>query len=194
MRALKGEVVQQIAVDDVLYFQASDKYTCVITREGESLIRMPLAELAGQLDAEVFWQIHRGTIVNMNEVASTRRDLGGRMFVQPEGRQDRAAGEPRVRAPLQADVTCVIAPRGVAPAVLDSLYFPCPRPSASLVNGAPREFAAPLTFAQFLDELALAGKRLAVERNGEIVPRSRFAEARLADGDRIEVVVAVGGG
>ena len=82
IRALKGEVVQQIAVDDVLYFQASDKYTCVVTREGESLIRMPLAELAEQLDAEVFWQIHRGTLVNMHEVASTRRDLGGRVFVR----------------------------------------------------------------------------------------------------------------
>ena len=82
VRALKGEEVQQIAVDDVLYFQAADKYTCVITRAGESLIRTPLAELAGQLDAEVFWQIHRGTVVNMNEVASTRRDLGGRVFVR----------------------------------------------------------------------------------------------------------------
>jgi DNA-binding LytR/AlgR family response regulator len=82
VRALKGDVVQQIAVDDVLYFQASDKYTCVITREGESLIRMPLAELAAQLDTELFWQIHRSTLVNMNEVASTRRDLGGRLFVK----------------------------------------------------------------------------------------------------------------
>ena len=62
------------------------------------------------------------------------------------------------------------------------------------LNGAPREFAAPLTFAQLLDALELAGKRLAVERNGEIVPRSRFGEARLNDGDRVEVVVAVGGG
>ena len=62
------------------------------------------------------------------------------------------------------------------------------------LNGAPREFPAPLTFIQLLDELALAGRRLAVERNGEIVPRSRFGESRLADGDRIEVVVAVGGG
>jgi len=62
------------------------------------------------------------------------------------------------------------------------------------VNGAPREFAARLTYAQFVDELALAGKRLAIEVNGEILPRSRFPEARLADGDRIEVVVAVGGG
>jgi DNA-binding LytR/AlgR family response regulator len=82
IRALKGELVQQIAVDEVLYFQASDKYTCVMTRDGESLIRMALADLVGQLDAEVFWQIHRGTVVNMNEVASTRRDLGGRVFVK----------------------------------------------------------------------------------------------------------------
>ncbi len=63
-----------------------------------------------------------------------------------------------------------------------------------LLNGAPREFPAPLTFSQLLDELSLTGRRLAVERNGEIVPRSRFPEDRVADGDRIEVVVAVGGG
>jgi sulfur carrier protein len=62
------------------------------------------------------------------------------------------------------------------------------------LNGAPREFPAPLTFAQLLHEMALAGRRLAIERNGEIVPRSRFAEAQLSDGDRIEVVMAVGGG
>jgi len=82
VRALKGDLVQQIAVDDVLYFQASDKYTCVVTREGESLIRMALADLAVQLDEESFWQVHRGTVVNMNEVAATRRDLGGRVFVK----------------------------------------------------------------------------------------------------------------
>jgi DNA-binding LytR/AlgR family response regulator len=82
IRASKGDLVQQIAVDAVLYFQASDKYTCVMTREGESLIRLPLAELVGQLDPDVFWQIHRGTVVNMNEVAATRRDLGGRVFVK----------------------------------------------------------------------------------------------------------------
>ena len=62
------------------------------------------------------------------------------------------------------------------------------------VNGTPREFGDALTFSQLLDQLALAGRRLAVERNGEIVPRSHFGEARLADGDRIEVVIAVGGG
>ncbi len=82
VRALKGDLVHQIAVDDVLYFRASDKYTCVMTREGESLIRLPLSELAGQLDPETFWQIHRSTLVNMNAVASTRRDLAGRVYVR----------------------------------------------------------------------------------------------------------------
>ena len=62
------------------------------------------------------------------------------------------------------------------------------------LNGAAREFPAPLTFSQLLDELSLAGRRLAVERNGEIVPRSTYTDTRLADGDRIEVVIAVGGG
>ena len=67
-------------------------------------------------------------------------------------------------------------------------------PIRILLNGAPRELPAALTFAQLIDELALAGRRLAVERNGEIVPRSRFGAEALADGDRIEVVIAVGGG
>jgi sulfur carrier protein len=67
-------------------------------------------------------------------------------------------------------------------------------PVRILVNGAPREFLRPPTVSQFLDQLELSGKRIAVERNGEIVPRSRFAEEVLAEGDRIEVVVAVGGG
>ena len=62
------------------------------------------------------------------------------------------------------------------------------------LNGACREFSAPLTFSQLLDELALAGRRLAVERNGEIVPRSAHASTVLADGDQLEIVVAVGGG
>jgi sulfur carrier protein len=62
------------------------------------------------------------------------------------------------------------------------------------VNGAPHAFEQPLDLARLLEHLELAGKRLAVERNGEIVPRSRFQETWLADGDRLEIVVAVGGG
>ena len=63
-----------------------------------------------------------------------------------------------------------------------------------VVNGTPREMAAGSTVKQLLDAMALAGRRLAVERNGEIVPRSSFDVACLADGDTIEVVIAVGGG
>jgi sulfur carrier protein len=62
------------------------------------------------------------------------------------------------------------------------------------VNGEPRQLEAPLNCAELLARLDLAGKRIALERNGEIVPRSRHASERLADGDRLEIVVAVGGG
>jgi len=91
IRASQGDTVRQIAVDDVLYFQAADKYTCVITREGESLIRTPLAELVPQLDGDLFWQVHRSTVVNMNEVSVARRDLGGRVFLKlKDGRTELA--------------------------------------------------------------------------------------------------------
>lgn len=62
------------------------------------------------------------------------------------------------------------------------------------INGEPRQFSAALTVAELVDLLGYAGKRIAIERNGEIVPRSRHAEAALAAGDRLEIVVAVGGG
>ena len=62
------------------------------------------------------------------------------------------------------------------------------------INGENRLFPAPLTVAQLIETLGYAGKRIAVERNGEIVPRSRHAEVMLTDGDRLEIVVAVGGG
>lgn len=62
------------------------------------------------------------------------------------------------------------------------------------INGEPLSVDPPVTVAQLLERQGLAGKRLAVERNGEIVPRSRHAETELAAGDRLEIVVAVGGG
>ena len=62
------------------------------------------------------------------------------------------------------------------------------------INGAPREFACRLTIEGLVSELGVAGKRIAIERNGEIVPRSQYGVVQLADGDKLEVVVAVGGG
>jgi len=65
---------------------------------------------------------------------------------------------------------------------------------ALTITGERRSFEASLTVAQLIEHLELAGKRIALERNGEIVPRGNFAEQHLADGDRLEIVVAVGGG
>lgn len=62
------------------------------------------------------------------------------------------------------------------------------------VNGQVRSFAAPLNVSGLLDRLDLQGKRIALERNGEIVPRSQFGAVELAHGDALEIVVAVGGG
>ena len=65
---------------------------------------------------------------------------------------------------------------------------------ALTVNGQSRQFERPLRVDALIEALELTGKRIAVERNGAIVPRSRFGDEWLADGDRIEIVVAVGGG
>jgi sulfur carrier protein len=62
------------------------------------------------------------------------------------------------------------------------------------VNGQMRQLESGLDLVGLLESLELSGKRVAVERNGEIVPRSRYAQTALANGDRLEIVVAVGGG
>lgn len=62
------------------------------------------------------------------------------------------------------------------------------------INGQPRQFESAINVSQLIEHLALQGKRIAIERNGEIVPRSQFSEQQLVDGDQLEVVVAVGGG
>jgi len=62
------------------------------------------------------------------------------------------------------------------------------------VNGSPQALTTPHTLAQLLDTMQLSGKRVAVERNGEIVPRSQYPQVELQDGDQLEIVAAVGGG
>jgi sulfur carrier protein len=63
-----------------------------------------------------------------------------------------------------------------------------------MINGEARQFSEPLTVAGLIDQLGYTGKRIAIERNGEIVPKSQHAATLLATGDRLEIVVAVGGG
>ena len=62
------------------------------------------------------------------------------------------------------------------------------------VNGSTKQCDAPLALSELLRRLALEGKKVAVERNGEIVPRSAHGSTQLAHGDRLEIVAAVGGG
>ncbi|MEP6679375.1 MAG: LytTR family DNA-binding domain-containing protein [Betaproteobacteria bacterium] len=91
VRASAGSQVRLIPVDDVCYFQANDKYTSVYTRDGESLIRTPLRELLDQLDPNRFWQVHRGTIVNLTHVETTTRDLAGRITLTLKSRPETVA-------------------------------------------------------------------------------------------------------
>ena len=74
IRASLGSVMQMIAVTDVVYFQAEDKYTKVVTKDAEALIKKPIKDLFDELDQEVFWQIHRATIVNLDAIARVERD------------------------------------------------------------------------------------------------------------------------
>ena len=62
------------------------------------------------------------------------------------------------------------------------------------INGQPQQFESSINVTQLIDHLALHGKRIAIERNGEIIPRSQFSQQVLVHGDQLEVVVAVGGG
>jgi sulfur carrier protein len=62
------------------------------------------------------------------------------------------------------------------------------------INGAARDFPRAVSVAELIKDMGLGGKRIALERNGEIVPRSQFEQQLLADGDKLEIVVAVGGG
>lgn len=85
IRANRGDTTYQISVDEVSHFQSDDKYTVVNTANGEHLITKPLSELVQELDGEQFWQVHRGTVVNVRFVVSSKRDGEGRMSLQLRG-------------------------------------------------------------------------------------------------------------
>ena len=75
IKASVGSQVRLIPVEDVMFFQSDDKYTRVVTCDGEHLIRKPIRELLEELDPKRFWQIHRATIVNVDRIAGVRRGL-----------------------------------------------------------------------------------------------------------------------
>jgi DNA-binding LytR/AlgR family response regulator len=80
-----GSAIQMIAVDEVLFFISDEKYTRVQTAGVEALIRKPIKELVDELDPQQFWQIHRGTLVNVKAIAGVARDERGRQIVSVKG-------------------------------------------------------------------------------------------------------------
>ncbi len=89
IQAAVGSAIHMVPVLDVLYFEAADKYVRVITAQREYLVRISLRELLPQLDAQRFWQIHRGTVVRADAIATAVRDESGKVVLTLRGHQDK---------------------------------------------------------------------------------------------------------
>ena len=99
IQASVGGQIRMVPLDQVIYFDAADKYIRVLTADHEYLIRTPLKELLPQLDAQQFWQIHRGTVVRASAIDSVNRDEAGKLSLQLRGRPERLPVS-RLYAPL----------------------------------------------------------------------------------------------
>ncbi len=86
-----GTAIRLVPVDEVIYFEAADKYVRVITPGQEALIRTPLSALLPQLDTQAFWQVHRGTVVRAAAIEQVTRDEAGRLSLQLRGCAERLA-------------------------------------------------------------------------------------------------------
>ena len=86
-----GNTIQMVPVADVVCFEAADKYVRVLTADHEYLVRTALKELLPRLDPDMFWQVHRGTVVRAEAIAAVRRDDAGRLSLTLRGRRDTIA-------------------------------------------------------------------------------------------------------
>ncbi len=84
-----GSAIRMVPAGEVVYFEAADKYVRVLTEAHEYLIRTPLKELLPQLDAQRFWQVHRGTVVRADAIDSVTRDDAGKLHLQLRGREEK---------------------------------------------------------------------------------------------------------
>jgi DNA-binding LytR/AlgR family response regulator len=89
IQASVGSQIRMVPVDEVIYFEAADKYVRVLTAQHEYLIRTPLKELLPQLDMHIFWQIHRGTVVRAEAIESITRDETGKQLLSLRGCADK---------------------------------------------------------------------------------------------------------
>ena len=88
LTASAGRETRLILIDDVAYFRADNKYTTVVTADGEALLRSPIRELLTRLDPNTFKQIHRSTVVNLKAIAGIVRDDSGRGTVRLKSRPE----------------------------------------------------------------------------------------------------------
>ena len=88
IQAQVGNLVHLVPVEEVIYFEAADKYVRVVTAGREHLIRSSLRELLPQLDTQQFWQVHRRTVVQARCIASARREESGKVTLQLRGRPE----------------------------------------------------------------------------------------------------------
>ena len=84
-----GATVRMVPIDEVQYFEAADKYVRVLTATHEYLIRTPLKQLLPQIDASIFWQVHRAVVVRSSAIEAVHRDEAGRQHLSLRGRADR---------------------------------------------------------------------------------------------------------
>ena len=89
IQATVGQAIQMIPIEDVLFFISDEKYTRVQTATIEALIRKPIKELVDEIDPDLFWQIHRSTLVNTHCIAGVTRDLRGRQIVSIKGSNEK---------------------------------------------------------------------------------------------------------
>ena len=89
IQASVGSTIRLVPVDEVLCFEAADKYVRVLTADNELLIRTPLKDLLPQLDDRVFWQVHRGTVVRATAVRTVHRDEAGKLNLEVAGLKER---------------------------------------------------------------------------------------------------------
>ena len=91
LRAQVGQAVRMVAVEEVCCLQSADKYTLVITRDAELVLRTPLKELIAQLDPQEFWQVHRGTVVNVRQIVSAHHDMLSKVTLTLRDRPEKIA-------------------------------------------------------------------------------------------------------
>ena len=83
-----GDTVKMFSIDDVLFFQAQDKYIRVVTNTDEAIIRTPLKELLGSLDPDIFWQVHRSVVVRVSAIDRVRKDELGHYLLTLKDRTE----------------------------------------------------------------------------------------------------------